>query len=187
MYTEHNCNFAWHYHLFFFSVYISFFFFSFFFLQYGRGRASTTWRRRKWVFGMLGVKHNLRRPILRLVTRRSRNHLIPIIVKHVRPGTILISDEWRAYRGVLANMGYRHFTVNHSHWFVDPNTGAHSQHLERAWLSYKTRVWRLRGNRTEKMLKEHLALIEWTNWLGERHRRGVLGRLFRDIYHQFPV
>ncbi|KAK9965897.1 hypothetical protein ABG768_004962 [Culter alburnus] len=155
--------------------------------KYGRGRASTTWRRRKWVFGMLGVKHNLRRPILRLVTRRSRNHLIPIIVKHVRPGTILISDEWRAYRGVLANMGYRHFTVNHSHWFVDPNTGAHSQHLERAWLSYKTRVWRLRGNRTEKMLKEHLALIEWTNWLGERHRRGVLGRLFRDIYHQFPV
>lgn len=84
LYTEHNCNFAWHYHLFFFSVYISFFFFSFFFLQYGRGRASTTWRRRKWVFGMLGVKHNLRRPILRLVTRRSRNHLIPIIVKHVR-------------------------------------------------------------------------------------------------------
>ncbi len=133
------------------------------------------------MFGILGVKDKCRHPILRLVKRRSRPHLIPIVVKHVRPDTTIISDEWRAYRGALANMGYKHFTVNHSQWFVDPHSGAHSQHIERAWLTYKTSVWRLRGNRTEKMLKE------WTHWLGEKNKRGPLGRLIKDIRHQFPV
>lgn len=83
------------------------------FLQYARGRISNTRRRKKWVFGMLGVKERHRRPILRLVKKRSRNHLIPLLVKHVQPGTLILSDEWRAYRGALTNLGYRHFTVNH--------------------------------------------------------------------------
>ncbi|XP_066541276.1 uncharacterized protein [Hoplias malabaricus] len=155
--------------------------------KYGRGRIAPTWRRKKWVFGMLGVKREQRHPVLRLVKRRSRHHLVPIVVKHVHPGTTLISDEWRAYRGALTDLGYTHFSVNHSQWFVDPHTGAHTQHLERAWLTYKTRIWRLRGNRTEQMLKQHLSVIEWTYWLGEKHRHGPLGRLLKDIRHQFPV
>ncbi|KAG9273773.1 hypothetical protein AMEX_G10522 [Astyanax mexicanus] len=155
--------------------------------KYRRGRISGTWKRKKWVFGMLGVKGNQRRPILKLVKRRSRHHLIPLVVKHVRPGSVIVSDEWRAYRGVLTNMGYRHFTVNHSRWFVDPASGAHTQHLERAWLTYKSTVWRLRGNRTEKLLKEHLKVIEWSYWLGNRHKKGALGRLLKDIRSQFPL
>lgn len=66
---------------------------------------------------------------------------------------MLISDEWRAYRSALRDMGYTHFTVNHSQWFVDPYTGAHSQHLERTWLTSKRKIWKLRGNRTEKNAK----------------------------------
>lgn len=155
--------------------------------KYHRGRASNTWRRRKWVFGILGIRNEQRRPILRLVRRRGREHFIPVVVKHVRPGTTLISDEWRAYRGVLAALGYTHFTVNHSQWFVDPRSGAHTQHLERAWLKYKSAIWRLRGNRTQKILKQHLSLIEWTHWLGSRHHNGPLGRLLKDIRHQYPV
>ncbi|KAL7854994.1 hypothetical protein SRHO_G00171840 [Serrasalmus rhombeus] len=70
--------------------------------------------------------------------------------------SLIIRDEWRAYRGVLTQLGYRHFTVNHSRWFVDPASGAHTQHLKRAWLTYKSTMWQMRGNRTEKLLKEHL-------------------------------
>lgn len=109
------------------------------------------------------------------------------MVKHVRPGTTIISDEWRAYRGALAAMGYTHFRVNHRQWFVDPHSGAHTQHLERAWLKYKSTIWRLRGNRTEKILKQHLSVIEWTHWLADKHSQGPLGRLFKDIRHQYPV
>ncbi|XP_056448996.1 uncharacterized protein LOC130384701 [Gadus chalcogrammus] len=43
--------------------------------EYGRGRAAGGWKRKNWVFGMLGVKKSdgkSQRPILRLVDRRTR-------------------------------------------------------------------------------------------------------------------
>ncbi|CAI5678506.1 unnamed protein product [Oreochromis niloticus] len=156
-----------------------FFFFLFFLLlhQYGTGRMAGGWKRRKWVFGMLGIKHRGKtRPILRLVEKRSRRHLVPVITLHVRIGSSVISDEWRAYR-VLPNLGYEHHTVNHSRWYVDPRTGAHTQHLERAWRSYKEQIWRLRGNRNDRLLSEHLTVIEWNEWLAKKHKNGTLGRL----------
>ncbi|KAG9273517.1 hypothetical protein AMEX_G12668 [Astyanax mexicanus] len=155
--------------------------------KYGRGRFGRTWNRRKWVFGLLGVREQRRRPILRLVEKRSRRHLLPIIRKHVRRGSTIISDQWRAYMGALHNAGYTHFSVNHKRWFVDPQSGGHTQHLERAWGIYKGQIWRLRGNRTEKLLKEHLSVIEWTYWLGKNHREGPLGRLLKAIRQYFPV
>lgn len=125
-----------------------------------------------------------RKPILRLVERRSRRHLIPLIVHHVRPGSSVISDEWRAYR-VLSEIGYNHHTVNHSRWYVDPQTGAHTQHLERAWRSYKEQIWRLRGNRTDSLLSDHLSVIEWNEWLAKKHPDGAFGRLIHDISRKY--
>ncbi|KAL7879771.1 hypothetical protein SRHO_G00020250 [Serrasalmus rhombeus] len=155
--------------------------------KYGRGRFGCTWKRRKWVFGLLGVRQDRRRPILRLVEKRSRRHLLPIIRRHVRRGSTIISDQWRAYMGALDNAGYMHFSVNHRRWFVDPLSGGHTQHLERAWAINKGQIWRLRGNRTEKLLKEHLSVIEWTYWLGKNHSDGPIGRLLQDIRRCFPV
>ncbi|XP_026074380.1 uncharacterized protein LOC113053504 isoform X1 [Carassius auratus] len=155
--------------------------------KYGRGRFAKTWRRRKWVFGMLGVAPRNSKPILKLVHRRSRNHLIPHIVRHVHPGSSILSDEWRAYRGVLTDLGYNHFPVKHNQCFVDPITGSHTQNLERAWLTYKGKIWRLRGNRTEDLLKQHLKLIEWTYWLGNRYKNGPLGRLLKDIHRKYHL
>ncbi|KAL6463645.1 hypothetical protein MHYP_G00280360 [Metynnis hypsauchen] len=115
--------------------------------KYGRGRMAGGWRRRKWVFGMLGVKvgdTNQRKPVLRLIERRSRGELMPLITQHVRRGSTILSDEWHAYRQTLPQLGYRHYTVNHSVSYVDAQTGAHTQHIERAWRTYKETVWRLR-------------------------------------------
>ena len=153
--------------------------------QYGRGRCGNTWRRRKWVFGMLGIKEERCLPLLRLVKKRSRAHLLPIITRHVRPGSSIVSDQWRAYMGALSDAGYMHYSVNHSMTFVDPHNGAHTQNIERAWGVYKGEVWRQRGNRTVHLLKEHLAFIEWTYWLGRRHKYGPLGRVFDDIRQKF--
>ena len=90
-----------------------------------------------------------------------------------------VSDEWRAYR-ILPALGYDHHTVNHSRWYVDPHTGAHTQHIERAWRTYKEQVWRLRGNRTDSLLSDHLEVIEWNEWLAKKHWDGALGRLIHD-------
>lgn len=102
-------------------------------LQYDRGRVGTTWKRRKWVYGMLGLKGKRRRPILHLVKKRLRRYLTPIITWHVQQGTTIISDQWRAYVDALGNHGFTHFTINHSRFFADPSTGAHTQNIEWAW------------------------------------------------------
>ena len=49
------------------------------------------------------------------VAKRDATTLLPIVSRHVRPSTIIYSDEWAAYRPVqqLAPVT-RHQTVNHS-------------------------------------------------------------------------
>ena len=70
----------------------------------------------------MGVKDKRRRLVLKLVEKRSRCHLVPLIGRHVKSGSSIISDQWRAYRRVLRNMGYNHYNINHSRWFVNPQT-----------------------------------------------------------------
>ena len=132
---------------------------------------------------MLGVQRRGQskgKPVLRLVERRSRATLVPLIQRYVRRGSTIISDEWRAYNA-LPQLGYQHYTVNHSVAYVNPVTGAHTQHIERAWRTYKEKIWRLRGNRTEELLEDHLSVIEWEDWLARKHRHGPLGRLLHDM------
>lgn len=151
--------------------------------QYNRGRASN---RSSWVFGMLGIKDDKRRPILKIVRHRSTRHLLPLIKKHVHRGSCVISDGWRSYR-CLQDEGYNHLTVNHQDVFVDPVTGAHTQNLERFWGICKSTIWRQRGNRTQKLLRDHLDVIEWTYWRENHHSNGTLGMLLHDIRKKFPV
>ena len=45
-----------------------------------------------------------------------------------------MSDCWRVYKsGELHAAGYEHLTVNHSYNFIDPDTGANTQKVERMW------------------------------------------------------
>jgi transposase len=60
-----------------------------------------------------------------VVERRDAATLIPIIRRECERGSVVHSDEWRAY-GSLTQEGYVHETVNHQHNYVDPDTGAHT-------------------------------------------------------------
>ncbi|XP_055076885.2 uncharacterized protein [Misgurnus anguillicaudatus] len=154
--------------------------------KFNRGRLSTTWQRRKgWVFGMMEVKGARCLPLLKMVKDRSRNTLMPIITKHIRRGSTVYSDNWRAYLNALRPLGYKHLTVNHSENFVDPQTGCHTQHIERAWLAIKAQVSRFRGNKTTKLLREHLKFIQWHYWLARRNRKGALAQLIHDIRNAY--
>jgi transposase-like protein len=139
------------------------------------------------VFGLLEVHHSSRRLVLKLVPSRARTTLIPIIKRHVRSGSTIYSDSWRAYVQSLTTERYHHYPVNHKNNFVDPQTGSHTQHIERYWQTIKGQVWRLRGNRTEKILKSHLKFIEWTYWLGKKTKKGIFGRLIHDISQKYRV
>lgn len=105
------------------------------------------------MFEMPGVNRRGRRhakPVLRLVERRRID--LVLIAHHVKVGSTIISDEWRAYYNALPQLGYTHFTVSHSVSYVDAQTGAHTQHIERAWRTVKENVWRLRGTHTEETI-----------------------------------
>ena len=67
-----------------------------------------------------------------LKLKSNAGTLIPLIQKHVVPGSTVITDLWAGYRG-LQYYGYTHYAVNHSnraHPFVDPRTGAHTNSVE---------------------------------------------------------
>ena len=79
----------------------------------GRGRRVPP----QWVFG--GVELGTGQFFMELVPRRDANTLVPVIQRHIRPGTRVWSDEWAAYAG-LNQVGYVHETVNHTVQYVDP-------------------------------------------------------------------
>ena len=64
--------------------------------------------------------------------RRDARTLLPIIQRHVQPGSFVYTDEWAAYRQMQRVLGFNHQAVNHSVNFVDPVTGVHTQHADGA-------------------------------------------------------
>jgi transposase-like protein len=79
------------------------------------------------VFG--GVERGSGRTFLVPVPDRTADTLTSIIREWVKPGMTVISDCWGASCD-LDSLGYTHRTVNHSLYFVDPDTGDHTNTIE---------------------------------------------------------
>ena len=78
------------------------------------------------------------------VEKRDAATLVPLIQQYIEPGSVIFLDEWWAYSS-LQSLGYTHHTVNHSQNFVDPNTGAHTQTVERMWGGVKAMMRKQRS------------------------------------------
>ncbi|XP_011858202.1 PREDICTED: uncharacterized protein LOC105555769 [Vollenhovia emeryi] len=91
----------------------------------------------KWVFG--GFERETRKIFLVPVPDRTEKTLLAFIKEWILPGTTIISDCWRSY-DCLNSEGFQHLKVNHSMNFVDPETGAHTQHIERVWREVRANV-----------------------------------------------
>lgn len=63
----------------------------------------------QWVFG--GVERDTGRVFMVPVEKRDKDTLLRIIKKWILPGSIVISDCWKAY-DCLESEGYKHLTVN---------------------------------------------------------------------------
>jgi hypothetical protein len=76
------------------------------------------------VFGIVDTSHTPALGYMELVQTRDAATLLPIIQRHVAPGSVIHSDQWCAYSQVAALPPVTaHHTVNHSINFVDPVTG----------------------------------------------------------------
>ena len=88
--------------------------------KYNRGRQVEG----QWVFG--GTERITGECFLVEVKHRDTATLLPLIQHHIRPGSTIHSDEWKAYSRITATTG---MTVNHSLHFADLATGVHTQGL----------------------------------------------------------
>lgn len=122
--------------------------------KYHRGRKM----RGTWVLGMIAEDGEAR---FEVVADRSAATLTKVILKHVSPGSIILTDEWRAYSG-LRRLGYGHRTVNHSVEFVSPD-GTHTQQIESQWRALRRKFTRggIRHDDIPAYLAEYVFRRRW--------------------------
>ncbi|KAH7824347.1 putative Uncharacterized transposase-like protein [Monocercomonoides exilis] len=126
------------------------------------------WRKRKnrrgrknkqgWILG--GVERleggGAGERLMVVVPNRKKETLIPIIQKHIKAGTLIIADEWRAYSS-LETVGYKHQTVCHKRRFRDPETGAYTNTIEGLWQHLRCTFHRF-GTRI-RLMHDYLSLF----------------------------
>ena len=132
--------------------------------QYNRGRRIPA----VWVFGILSMESSPARGYYKVVERRDRATLLPIIAECLQPGSEVHTDDWGAYQNLeqhLPNHVAQHRVVVHAANFVDPNTGIHTQEVESSWANLKEGVKRRKGVCKDD-LQSYLDDRMWRQWRG---------------------
>lgn len=87
-----------------------------------------------WVFG--GIERDSNKCFFEIVDDRTMETLLEIIKQHIKPGTTIITNCWKAY-ACLKDHGYTHLTVNHSKEFKNPENGACTNKIGSTWHALK--------------------------------------------------
>ena len=152
-------------------------------MQYHRGRAPDE---EVWVFGMVDTTTSPSLGYMEIVDCQNAATLLPIIQAHVKPGTIVWSDQWRAYSNVgsLQNVS-SHQTVNHSVEFKNPISGVHTNNIESYWERVKSKIKKMKGCKREN-LSSYLDEFLWRERYGSDSKTAFTG-LIGDTKIQYPV
>lgn len=113
----------------------------FFKRKYQRGRIVNG----TWYVG--GVERNSNKAFLTPVLNRNSDTLKKIISEYIRENTLIITDEWRAYKSAINQLtSFEHRTINHTLNFVSPNDVLiHTQQIEGMWSLLKQHLRNKRG------------------------------------------
>ncbi len=120
-----------------------------------------------WLFG--GKERDSNKWFAEIIQARTRNNLVDAIKRFIRPGSIVISDQWRGYWSsrfnleLLPGQNYLHLTVNHQLYYVDPDTGASTNLIEGHWGNLKTDMRKKRGMQLEAK-KDFLNFKLWASY-----------------------
>ena len=116
-------------------------------VKYNKGEPK---EHRIWLFGIVHRESNITYHYP--VDNRDAATLIPLIQRHVLPGSRIFSDSWAAYMS-LNEMGYQHFTVCHKTTFKQKyqsvDTGeiieCQTNTIEGAWKHCKDHFRKISG------------------------------------------
>ncbi|XP_071152157.1 uncharacterized protein [Mytilus edulis] len=150
--------------------------------KYNRGRRP---KKELWVFGLADTSFKPAITYMELVEKRDAATLLPIIEKAVKPGTIIYSDQWKAYCNIQRDLQLEHATVNHSVNFVDPETGVHTQAIESYWAKAKYKFKVMKGVSSD-LLPNYLDERMWRDRWGSS-KDNIFTNILAHISEQYPV
>lgn len=109
------------------------------------------------VFGMVERGGDV---ITRHVMDRSARSVAPHIVKHVKPGARIVTDEAAAFRSLIERHGFDHETVDHSakEWV---RGDAHTNTIEAFWANVKRGIKGTYVHVSKKYLQTYLREFEY--------------------------
>ena len=156
--------------------------------KYGKGRilGVDPWKDSyKWVFG-LTLRGSLDCVLKSVDSARSRAIVVPIITENCKDGTIFCSDGWKSYVDLPEHVNLQDtsiFAVNHTQNYVDPDTGAHTQSIERLWRDCKDFLppYGLKPQH----LDSYLSAFMWFRYVKQR-KLDILKHFLRSSAFVFP-
>lgn len=111
-----------------------------------------------WVLG--GVERTQERKVfLMAVADRSADTLLGVLSRHVKPGSIVMTDLWRGYTGLGPWLNAEHRTVNHSEGFINPLDGTCTNTIEGTWNGLKLSI--ATRKRTSSLVDDCLWEFIW--------------------------
>jgi transposase len=130
---------------------------------------------------VFGMKKRGDKVYTQIVENCSAKTLIPIIKSNTTSDSVIYSDEWKSYDG-LVNKGYKkHYRVKHSNNQFS-NGKAHVNGIENFWGIAKTRLVKFRGLKKE-YFKYHLKETEFRF----NHKNGNLYKILLDEFRKNPL
>lgn len=131
----------------------------------------------RWVFGL--YEREGKRNYMEVVSKRTASVLLPIIQNVCEPGTTIVSDQWPAYNK-LAELGFPHYTVDHSRFFVNPSSREiHTQNIELSWCWAKYEI--KKQNRALHSLQKYLHVYCWKRQFKSEDKESEIGTLMQEI------
>ena len=143
----------------------------------------------RWVFG--GYCSDQKKGFLQFVDEKDSKTILPLIMDNIAAGSIIHSDGWAAYGGskvtdLPVDPPYQHFVVNHSEHFVDPESGAHTNHVEVYWRHAKEKLKRMYGCHSSQ-LASHLDEFMWFQRFGRGGPIATMDFLMEQIADWYPT
>jgi hypothetical protein len=94
--------------------------------------------------------------VCRPISSHRRDELEPLVLRHVRQGSVVTADGLASYNNLASFYQLRR--VNHSVNYVDPMTGATTNHAEAFWSRLKAHLRSVRGSQGDKVY-EHVCEV----------------------------
>ncbi|RUS68477.1 hypothetical protein EGW08_023761 [Elysia chlorotica] len=140
----------------------------------------------RWVFG--GICPATGEGFLQMIPDKSAATLLPLIQEHIAPGSIIHSDGNPSYNNIVnlpVNPPYQHLVVVHDRNFVDPITGACTNHIECFWKNCKRKFKYMCGVQNTN-LGSHLDEFMWRERFGKTHQE-ALANIMQHLSEWYPV